>query len=1039
VNDALAGRSAQCRQCGTTMTVPQTTESEPPAPEGGISFQDEVPARRATQRPPQQPPPDEQEYAVKDEYDQQEQEGDYESSEQEYSGSEGEGEGGEMELGAEPESDVGAVFNEFALRNDAPEEKQTRRERMWPLIPDIASEVILPPLLMLVGIGVATFVSVQAILHSSNRLLGFILLVASLLLYFFGVVPIAIKAVEGTARSLGFSMANSLWQQTAGLLAIPTAMMVLGYRTGGTSGLISWGAIGLAIMAVLIVLVYRTGVPKALGGAVAAVLTYLVSGAAAVGVLAGLCFIFYKAGMTLPWGESRPVEVAKVEEKKEEKKEEAPKPVVEEKPKVEEAPKPIEPVAPPKPAFVWAPVIDTPPNYGPGKFTGDIRWMLEVKTPMALAKSACGSPFVSWVDQVALHVYDLRNGRRVGFIKDPSLPASQTLLSPDGTLLAVARFVPPNMRAAANTARPPLASLTPTGGGATGSGAGSNAANSPQIEIWGANDTRSSRRINLDGSRSLPAILGFGKNNQLITAANVNVNGIGKSLVQVWDTRTGQSVREFEAVAAVAQQPGSAALSAGGRYLAAIENGHLFVYDTESGTQVCDIEPPHKVGAPKAMSFSRDGSQLAGVLSEGSSPNLIVINTSDGSVALDAPLPGGARPDLSAESFQWVPQGGALMLGNDWIDTKTGKVVATLPPQSAGQSIGRVRMMISDYHALIEFLPVGTGPAQKVIYRTVMLPKKEIDPVLADRRTKSAGEEIASSSASAEPINVPTGDPKTLIKAANESLVAGRNPEALAIAQAAIDKFPKGNKPLVDEHAIAYHQAAVAAMRLNDLPKAREMMDKALAYGKTSRALIINSAKLDIAQQTFVARAARELDKLLAVSVDEETLNLLGAACARAEQDPRLAPQVKVFAANYENYNKKLEATKPKPGMRRWGMKWMPEAEFQATSRPPDIVKELTDAQARVKAAGIDLEKKRKALVDAKKQSHFDENKKNIERDASRKNQPMYVTKAEDELAAAQKESEDAKAAVDAANAKFPRPEFEANLEPLVPELTLVG
>jgi tetratricopeptide (TPR) repeat protein len=1028
---------------------------KPPSPSGGgISFQDEV------AKPPaaREPAPQEQEYAFKDQSDDQER-GEYESSgEEDYGGAEesggeesgveesGEG-GGDVELGAEPQGDVNAVFNDFALRNDAPQEKQTRAERMWPLIPDIASEVILPPLLIIAGIGGATFVSVQAILHSSNKLVGFILLIAALLLYFFGVVPIAIKAIEGTARSIGFTLANSLWQQTAGLLAIPTAMMVLGYRTGGIGGLINWGLIGLALMSVLIVLVYRTGVVKALGAVAAAALTYVVAGAAAFGVLAGLCFILDKAGMTLPWAEAKTTQVAKSEEKKEEKNQEAPKVVTEEKPKVEEAPKPAEPIAPPKPTFVWAPVADTPPNYGPGKFNADTRHLIEVKTPVTMAHSTSGSPYVAMVDQIAFHVYDLRNGRRTGFIKDPSLPAGQTLLSPDGALVAVARYVPPNIRATASASaaaistRQRYASLSPGGGNPSGSGSGAGGAAAPQqqIDLWGANDARSSRHISFDSTHQSPAVLGFGKNNQLITASAANVNGAARSSVQVWDTKTAQPVREFEAVAAVSQ-PNGCALSPGGRFIAAFEKGHLYVYDTEKGEQVCDVEPPHSLGAAKALSFSRDGSQLALVLSEGASPNLLVFNTSDGSVALDEPLPGGARTDLTGESFRWVPQGGAVVLGSDWIDTKTGKIVASVPPQSAGTSVGKVRMMISDYHALIEFLP--TGSATKVIYKTVMLPKKEIDAALADRRTKSAGEDVASGSspggaATAAPIAVPTGDPKTLIKAANDSLVAGKNPEALAIAQAAIDKFPKSAKPLADEEAIAYHQAAVAAMRINDLPKAREMMDKALAYGKTSKALLINSAKLDIAQQTFVARAARELDKLLAVSVDEETLNLLGVACARAEQDPRLAAQVKVFAANYEGYSKKLEATKP--GMRRWGTKWMSEAEFQSTSRPPEVVTELTEAQQRVKTATFELDKARKSLSEAKRQSHFDETKKNIERDPSRKNQPMYVSKAEDALAAAQKESEDAKAAVDVANSKFPKPEFEANLEPLVPELTLVG
>lgn len=1029
------------------MTVPQAGAApssapapKPAAPSGGISFQDEV-ARPAAAR---EPAPQEQEYAFKDQSDEQE-EGEYESSgEEDYGGGEetDEGGGGDIDLGAEPQTDVNAVFNEFALRNDAPEEKHTRAERMWPLIPDIASEVILPPLLIIAGIGGATFVSVQAILHSSNKLLGFILLIAALLLYFFGVVPIAIKAIEGTARSLGFGVANSLWQQTAGLLAIPTAMLVLGYRTGGTGGLINWGIMGLALMSVLILLVYRTGVVKALGAVGAAVFTYLFAGAAAFGILAGMHLIFIKAGMTPLWGEQKPTQVAKVEEKppasEQPKQSEPPK----EAPKQEEPKHEEKPAEPPKPTFVWVPITDMPPSYGPGKFNADTRHMIEVKTPVTMAHSSEGSPFVAMVDQIAFHVYDLRNGRRTGFIKDPSLPAGQTLLSPDGTMAAVARYVPPNIRTAsasgAASSHPPYASISPTGGGgATGTGAGAATPSGPQqqIDLWGANDVRSSRHISFDGSHPSPAILGFGKNNQLITGAAAN----GKSSVQVWDTKTAQPVREFEAVAVVSQ-PNGCALSAGGHFIAAFEKGHLYVYDTEKGEQVCDIEPPHALGVAKAISFSRDGSQLAVVISEGASPNLLVLNASDGSVALDEPLPGGSRSDLNNDSFQWVPQGGAVVLGSDWIDTKSGKIVASVPPQSAGTSVGKVRMMISDYHALIEFLPTGT--ATKVIYKTVMLPKKEIDAVLADRRTKSAGEDVASAGAPgsatpALPINVPSGDPKTLIKAANDALVAGKNPEALAIAQAAIDKFPKSPKPLVDEEAIAYHQAAVAAMRMNDLEKAREMIDKALAYGKTSKSLIINSAKLDIAQQNYVARAARELDKLLAVSVDEQTLNLLGAACARAEQDPRLATQVKVFAANYEGYNKKLEATKP--GMRRWGTKWMSEAEFQSTSRPQEIVSELTDAQARVKAAAIEVDKCRKALVDAKKQSHFDENKKNIERDASRKNQPMYVSKAEDALAAAQKESEDAKAAVDATNSKFPKPEFEANLEPLVPEMTLVG
>src|SRR5207248_8229942 len=139
--------------------------------------------------------------------------------------------------------------------------------------------------------------------------------------------------------------------------------------------------------------------------------------------------------------------------------------------------------------------------------------------------------------------------------KDPTLPAAQTLLSPDGAILAVARFTPPNMKSATASAgagagggsHPPYASMSPTGGaaGATGAAGGAGAAaGGPQIDIWANNDVRSTRHITFDASRPAPAILGFAKNNQLITAApdngNANANGGNKSLVQVWDTRSAQ-------------------------------------------------------------------------------------------------------------------------------------------------------------------------------------------------------------------------------------------------------------------------------------------------------------------------------------------------------------------------------------------------------------------------------------------------------------------------------------------------------------------
>jgi len=89
--------------------------------------------------------------------------------------------------------------------------------------------------------------------------------------------------------------------------------------------------------------------------------------------------------------------------------------------------------------------------------------------------------------------------------------------------------------------------------------------------------------------------------------------------------------------------------------------------------------------------------------------------------------------------------------------------------------------------------------------------------------------------------------------------------------------------------------------------------------------------------------------------------------------------------------------------------------------------------------AAADVERTRKAFADAKKQSLYDERKKDIPRDAARKNQPMYLSKAEDAFAAAQKEADAAKLDLDAIAARFPKPPFEENLDPVVPEMELVN
>src|SRR3954454_9794211 len=98
-------------------------------------------------------------------------------------------------------------------------------------------------------------------------------------------------------------------------------------------------------------------------------------------------------------------------------------------------------------------------------------------------------------------------------------------------------------------------------------------------------------------------------------------------------------------------------------------------------------------------------------------------------------------------------------------------------------------------------------------------------------------------------------------------------------------------------------------------------MDRAASYPKTLRTLTINRAKLDIAAQNSTVRAARDLEKLLATQVDEQTLNLMGVAIDHVAKNPATTGQAKALMTRYDEFNKKLEATKP--GMHHWGNKWL--------------------------------------------------------------------------------------------------------------------
>ena len=1072
VSASLAGRVAECRHCKAKMTVPNPAEAG--APEQADKQEDEIgfadappplkPAARPASRPPHRaapPPPPEPEADEPPDLSA------FGEEEQEQSSE-------ELPVGDEPVDSSGPDLSSFAVKDDAPQYVEPKRHRQRPLVPELWADTLLPILLLVASVGWAGSVAVKHALASSNPILGFVFIALALVGLAVVVLPIMMKGIESASKSIEFRLSDAIILQTLGLASVPTAACVLGYFNAGTQGAVGWGLIGLLTMVVLIVLIYRADVGKAVLATVFAGLSYAVGGAVAFGVLCGVAFIMAKSGLTLPWRD-KPIEIAKVEASKTvEKPVEASK-TVDKPPEVVEAPKTVEVVEAPKPKFAWnGPAVDPAPTIPGGKFTADGTPMrIEFKLPMIEAKSSPGSPFLAVLDSVALHVYDLRTGKRTGFMKEgvPALDGSNALLSPDGTTLLVGfGYGHGNGIAPARTERA-RAMISPNGAGQVshavgaavpGAAAFAPVPTSPELTVWSIPERAIKQHISLQGMQPLPQVLGFTRSNQVVLlVANTQTR---KLTAQVWDLRTATSVKEVEVAEATVPQS-AVALSRGGRYVAVIDKGHLGVFDTDEAKQVGDVELPQgeklMATSVRALTFSRDGSQLAILSADGSSMKLQMLDMTNGQLASDAMLAGGARGNVTADDLMWVPQGGAMLIDTDWIDCATGRLVASVPPQSAGQQTGRPRLMISDYHALIEFAPPQAAMStanqlQRVIYKSVMLPKKDIDTALASSR-KSKGPDEGPSTGSAVAVETPGGNPtipggestttsppvgppKQLLKDALAHLAAGRNQDALAYAQAVLNQFPKGaTKPASDEQAAALHVEGVAYMKLGDPDKARGPMDLAVLYAKTSRSLIVNRAKLDIASQNpaFVLRAARELDRLASSSptVDDEVLNLFGLAVNKAKQDATTAGGAKIVSDHLDALIKKLEATKP--GMKRWGSKWVAQSDYDAAANPPDYQAEKVEADKRAKQAQADFETARKALVEAKKQAPFDDRKPNIQRDPTRKNQPMYVSKAEDAFQAAQKELDAAKLNIETVKAKAPAPPYEENLDPVAPELDL--
>ncbi len=272
------------------------------------------------------------------------------------------------------------------------------------------------------------------------------------------------------------------------------------------------------------------------------------------------------------------------------------------------------------------------------------------------------------------------------------------------------------------------------------------------VEVRASKNGRVARSFDLDGP--FLDFIDFAAGDRLVHGR------LADAKLRVGDIKSGDKVCEL-AMAGKAERQG-VALSPGRNYLAAASwsDGMLRVYDLADGKLVAEGPTPRVNGLVarcSGLSYSPDGSELAGLFEHFGTYRVVAWKADDGKTAADFDLGKDIqRPNFyDAEGIAWFPDGSAwLVLGHAIVDRQAGKKVWTLPFDNAKLKAGP-RRFLDDSTALV----VTTSPAKALV--TAEVPRDKV----------AAGARIVRSGGSASDASLPP------IKPADWS-GAKRNPAA---------------------------------------------------------------------------------------------------------------------------------------------------------------------------------------------------------------------------------------------------------------------
>ena len=135
------------------------------------------------------------------------------------------------------------------------------------------------------------------------------------------------------------------------------------------------------------------------------------------------------------------------------------------------------------------------------------------------------------------------------------------------------------------------------------------------------------------------------------------------------------------------------------------------------------------------------------------------------------------------------------------------------------------------------------------------------------------------------------------------------------------------------------HQAALAQYRQGSTKEAFELLSTAVAAANADRLLVLNFAaiSLEVDQPLAGLTAATDYLKSHPQTVDEAVLNATGTLLVRATQQQADASELEAAGAVFMQKQAQLEHTRP--GMKRWGTRWISPQEYRerSTSSVPEF------------------------------------------------------------------------------------------------------